>query len=200
MAFYPTKGSIGSGATTDGLANGNYWTKNYVMDRPIIEIWNASAGAATLAADMVGTATIGECNSSLAAAIEMDTTETMGFQFRLPYDMDINKDIDIRVIWSADEAAAAGQTANHVLLYKHVILGTTAVAVPATAFDTNAGAQLSHGANILGAGGWNTIVASKMTTFIPGESRLYISCTTALVTLTKPFIAAYELRYWRRFI
>jgi hypothetical protein len=200
MSNYPTKGSLLGNATTDGLSSNNYFTKEYIIDRPIIEVWNGSWGLTDLsAADSVGTADQVEVNSSLQLAVDFDNAETFGFNFRIPEDCDVSKEMNLRFLWSNSAATNAANTLLLTPLYTHWVPGTTAVAVPATAFSSVAAAQASFGANVQGYTGWSTL-ASGISTAVGGESRLAIKVTATLATITDATVFAAEFRYYRRFI
>ena len=199
---YPTSGTYGSALTHAMLVGAGHTTRNFVNDQPKIDVWNGSWGVTDIsAADSVGTADQVEVNSSLQLGIDFDNAETFGFNFAIPEDADVAKDMDLRFYWSNSAAVAAAETALFTPLYKHLIPGTTAIAVPATAFSTVAAAQASFGANVGGYTGWNTITGGVLTSaYVIGESRLAIKITCTLTTLTDAKITSAQFRYFRKMI
>jgi hypothetical protein len=178
--------------TNTGLANFSHWTKEYLLDKRLVEYFNyqtlgnvtTAAAAAQLANVSAGAAPMAEINSSDVLAQHLDTGDTFNFIWRLPEDMDVSKDVEFYVLWSSGAAAAAGSTAVFLLNYRKIVAGSTAVAAATSLMTSNSGATIGFGANVPGWSPANVIGAGNINTMRPGLDLLVLEHTLTLATLT----------------
>jgi hypothetical protein len=200
MADTPTKRDVTP--TNDGLAGFSHWTRNYVRDRPVVELFNfAKTGisVASFASVGNGAAPYSEVATSDTLSLHMDTGDINAVLWTLPADIDLSKDIDLRAMWSNSAGIAAANTSGLAWKYTKHVPSTTTLAAAATSVDSQAGVQASFGANIPGFTSWSTITGGKINPaiYVPGEGYLTISVTCTLVTLSNIDLYLGQVRYYR---
>jgi hypothetical protein len=100
-----------------------------------LAIQNAT-GPANLLSQGTGTAALAEIASAEVCGFTFDAdSESHGFLWGLPDIIDVSEDINLIVAWSETNAAVAG-SALFSIVYTPLTLGTTAIAVGATALNT----------------------------------------------------------------
>jgi len=204
MASTPTYKTLT--ATPEGLAQYDHFTRNYIIDRPIVTIascWGPDLANGTgLTLLGTGPATSTQVASSGLASINFGATaRTQVVGWRVPQNLDFTKDIEFRVLWSNSAAATAAQTCAWSFAYIKLINGVTTLAVPATTTGiTNPAAQISFGANIPGYSGWATLAGGTITTMTPGDDHLNLLLTETLVTLTTVDLYEVQARYYAKYV
>jgi len=173
-----------------------------IFDRPIKTIPLLAGGhmaVASLVSMGAGTPAVAEINTSEMGGFTTDgNNDSVAILWVLPVDIDLAKDIDLRGLWSNSESAGTG-TGLLKFKYKSFTAGTTAVAVPATACDTDASAQTDLGANIALWSGWSTISGGTIST-TPGDDYLGIKGYVTLDTIADMTVYAYQIRYYRKYL
>lgn len=183
--------------------------KEHGLNRKVYTVVDFSQGGANLQDDApavligagAGAAPESDVGTSLIYSLFMDTTDTFGFRWDIPDEADLTKDVDFRIKWSDDAAAAAGETALFTFLYTVCLNGVTAEAVGATAMDTDAAAQESIAADAAMYTGWNTIAANTLVTATaqPGDDHLNFLVTCTLVALAQASVYKVDCRIRRRY-
>lgn len=205
MAFTPT--SAYTPATAEGLREYSRFTKNFVMDRPVIELFNfmnyLEDSSDNIESMGTGNPEFGELGSSSIGAILMTNTDTHGHLLVLPYWIDPEQQIDFRVLTSNSESAATGSYTITVT-YTPIDVSTesTATAVGATALDTPIAAVTDLAANVATWGQWGYINADKtgVKTLDPGSDLLSIELTAALTTVANASVLQAQYRGYRKYI
>ena len=129
-----------------GAATGYDFEKYKIEYIPLQEQgWNAIAIASDVAdiaiEDSITSSgdqnpSFGEITDSGVAGLKMDATgDLIALMWPIPYDLDIEYDIDFAVQWSSDQATTT-DTLTWKVLYKELTLNSTAIDIPATALDT----------------------------------------------------------------
>jgi len=202
----PTAGHVV--ADDDVLRETCRYSKEHCLDRKIYTVCDFSQHNANLLSTLVmlgagaGNPPQSIIGASLVLSLLTPTAETFAFRWDIPDEADLTKDVDFRVKWSDDAAVVAGDTALFTFLYTVCLNGATAEAVGATAMDTDAPAQLSHGANVAGYTGWNTILAGTLVTATaqPGDDHLnFLVTPTLLATMADCSIYKVDARIRRRY-
>lgn len=103
-------------------------------------VGQTSGAATTLTAGAsAGTVSSAELESALICGLVADDTKTAGVIIPVPNDMDVTASIAFTHYFHFAGATATGDKVTPVTLYKPFTVGTTALAVPATALDTVCG-------------------------------------------------------------
>jgi hypothetical protein len=204
MAHEPTNHTIT--ATARNLRNYSDFAKNYIMDRPIVKLFDFSNFQDGTPANMVsmggGAPILTEINASEIAGLYMDTNlDSYGFQVVLPYDMDVNEDADFRFLWSNSEAAATG-AGLWVMFYNAVHVGVnTAIAVAATQIDVPIQNQVDLAIDVQQWTSWGSISAGALANLTPGDDVLHCCINmTTLDTIADATLYCGQMRYYRRYI
>ena len=194
-------------ATARNLRNYNDFAKNYIMDRPIVKtfdfpnIMNAT-GPADLMGQGGGTPTLPEVNASEICGLFMDTDlDSHGFEVVLPYDMDVDEQVDFRYLWSNSEAAATG-SALWVMFYNPVKVGvSTAIAIAATQIDVPIANQVDLAANVQRWTSCGSISAGFLSALTPGDDVLHCCINmTTLTVLADATLYCGQMRYHRKYL
>jgi hypothetical protein len=186
------------------------FTKNFVADRPIIEVLdftknNNLRAVGPLAIESLGNGNpqLLDINTSDIAGMTFNANgEIYGFEVELPYDMDPNQDVDFRLKWSNSAAAATG-SALWILLYNAVITANagTAIAIGATALDTPYGVDVDAGADIQKWTPWGTIAAGGLSALTPGDDCLDMSLEMdTFDTIVDATLYKVQMRYYKRMV
>ncbi len=189
----------------DSFSSVSPFSSERVFERPIVEIANFSLpgflehddnpeGAGTGAPEYAEIAASSICGVLFAAS-----TDTHGFRWRLPMDIDLSKDIDFRLHWSNSAAAATGSCL-WAVTYLPIVHGTTTIAAPATALDTVVASDVDLGANIMATTEWGSLTGGTLTTVTPGDDSLGIEITATLTTITDATLSAVDARYYRKYL
>jgi hypothetical protein len=202
-SFKPTNGC--GMQTWDALKNSTMVAKEYVIDRPLVNIW--SCGPAMTMTDTLWTATPGsahptytEVNSSgILTPLCNANSEGFAFMWRIPAECDVTKAIDFRILWCDVTDAAAAGTATWTLLYKHLVAGTTAVAVAATALDTTIEACTNVAQYVPVWTTWGSIAATTLSAAVPGDALLGFKATVAISSVTDANPMLVQARYYRKY-
>jgi hypothetical protein len=205
MAFTPTSASGSPSAA--GLREYSRFTKEYVMDRPVIDLFNFTNMRITGPDDFEGMGTgapeFGEIGSSSIGGFKMTNTDTHGHLLVLPYWLDPEQRIDFRILWSNSEAAATGSLILTVT-YTPVDVSTqsTATGVGATALDSTIDSQADLAANVARWTEWGYISANKtgVKDLDPGSDLLSIEITAALTTIADASVLQAQWRGYRKYI
>jgi hypothetical protein len=185
--------------------------KEFFMDKPIITLtkWNrrnyANANADAEYSMLTGTGHTDptEINSSgISAAILNAAAEGFGVEFYLPPDLDTAQAINFRVLFCDVTDAAGTGDPIFTILYKAVIAGTTAQAVPTTALDTIITATTNVAQYVPVWTAWGEIAAatSGIVALTPGDDKLILKVTvTDLDGCTDVNPLAVQVRYSRKY-
>lgn len=179
-----------------------------VQNRKIKNLWNLPALSTTthtseLVSHGTGNAELLEVNTSEICGFDFDADdESFGCLWIYPVEIDLTADIDFRVIWGSDAAAATGSY-QFVVKYTPLAFETTALAVGATALDTAiADDKPIATAFAIQATAWGKLDGGTVSpvTYEPGEAALAIKTYVDVTDISDG--KAYELqaRYYRRFI
>jgi hypothetical protein len=165
--------------------------REWWVERPTVFVgptypaaWNSAAGPTEIVADV-------------ANAIRLVSGEDITFPWRIPQELDRDRAIDLRVLWSKPDTAVTNVT--FVATYK-AIAADAAFAAAATAVDTAIGAQAGLAtANVVREGNWGTIAATAIASTATWLE-IMIDATTLGVGITNADIYGIEIRYYRRFV
>jgi hypothetical protein len=200
-AYRPTGSSTLSSSAE--FSSSSRFAANYVFDRAFLWISMTPVQITTtdgLVSIGTGAGTYTEIGTSEAVALYLDTdADTVGTGVvPIPTDIDLAKDIQCRVIWAQSEAAGTG-TIDFVLTYEIYVGGTTAVTVPNDAFDTDGGAQVDLGADILTLGPWSTIDGGTISA-TPGDDFWAFLLTYDETTAANAEVFGLQCRFFRKFL
>jgi hypothetical protein len=122
----------------------------------------------------------------------------MNWMWHVPADVDLSKDIDVRMVHS-NKVAGAG-TILWTWLYRQIAMGgSVAIAQPTSVFDSNAAPQNTNAtADVPYEQGWSTINGGKLT-LRPGRDLLLLKATCTLVTVVDADAWYPEVQYWSKF-
>jgi len=192
--------------TARNLRNYSDHNKNFVMDRPIVTIFDfpnlQEATPADLLGQGAGTPALTEINASEICGLVMDANlESHGFQVVLPYDMDVTEDVDFRFLWSNSEAAATG-AGLWVMFYNPVRVGViTPIAIAATQIQVPIQNQVDLAANVQQWTSWGSITAGQLGALEAGTDVLHCCINmTTLDTIANATLYCGQMRYYRRLI
>jgi len=188
--------------TADGVANYNRLMKSVYLNRPIRTIWSPHvAGMESETPVLLGSGppALTELNSSGIVGVRFATTDTMSFLWKMPADVDITKDIEIRMIHS-NKVKTAG-TILWTWLYEEIPLGgSVALAAATQAMDEDAAAQNAHSTAFAPqAQGWCKISGNTLS-LTPGVDSLNLLVTNTLVTLADSDALYAEARYYSKYM
>jgi hypothetical protein len=190
------------------LRTGSGFSQEYVIDRPVVDIadfshLNIVDGSGNAGRwNGTGTAELTHINSSEVAGLRLaSNNDSFGVLWTLPVDIDTDKQIDFRVIWSNSEAAGTGSL-TLTGAYTALTLGTTAVAVGGTAFDTTWDGQADLAANVIRATGWGSIDAgtSAIQSLEGGDDLIALHVKGTLTTISNADIYKVQARYYRKWL
>lgn len=192
--------------TSDNLSTVPYLAQR-VLPRVRRHIWGPGAidaqnatGPANLLSQGTGTAAIAEINSSEICGVTFDAdSESVGFLWGLPDIIDLSEAIYIVCIWANSTAAVTG-SAKFSLVYTPITVGTTALAIGATALDTviadDADSATAYAVQETEIGQ----IAASTLSGKPGVD--YLACKVAvdLTTVTDATLLGVVCEFARRFI
>jgi hypothetical protein len=87
--------------------------------------------------------------SSQTSGLLMANSKDLNYLWRLPSDIDTSMKLELAVLMSNSEAASGSKYVTTVTKVKAMIVGTTAVAIPATAVTSEMSVMYAVGANVL---------------------------------------------------
>lgn len=184
--------------------------REVVLDRKKITVFNPNFGGtvynATGPAPLQGTGTgnpllTANGTSEIAGFLTNADNESVGAFFVLPDDMDVTEAVNVFVYWS-NSAAASANSCKWIGTYREYVAGTTAVAVPATAYGTNRADQVcTGGADVLMCSAESIIAAAGLTaTLKPGVDAMGLKEKVDLTTITDATLWAILVEYGRQYI
>lgn len=137
---------------------GGFYTIAHASDAADVAIGDlmVSAGA--------GNPSMMEVTDSGVTGLLIDAAgDLVTLMWPIPYDCDVQSNIDVAVLWSSDQTTTT-DTFTWKVLYKELTVDTTAVDIPATALDTAITADTNIGtANALQQTPWGTINGGTLT-------------------------------------
>ena len=119
--------------------------------------------AANLVGAGVGDPIQGEVGTTGVGAIrfQVDGDTHVFCPVWLPDELDVNRDISFKLIWSIDQVAGDGITFD--ILYSELTLDSSAMIAGATALSTAIGADTGLGAGIASGAGWGVLDGGTLT-------------------------------------
>jgi len=197
MGYSPSQ-SFGT-SSWDALVNASPLSK-FIFDRPVKSHWLLPVGANNSIVSMgAGTPAVAEIATAEVGGFTLDAdNESVSMFWELPLDIDLSKELNFRVLWSNSQSAATG-SGRHYFVYGAITVGTDAIAVAATAADTDAANQADLAANIPQWNGWNTIDGASISD-TPGDDFLIVKCYVDLTTITNSTIYCYQSRFYRKWL
>jgi hypothetical protein len=196
----PTRGS--SVSSWSDFVVSSPFSQNKVIDRP--RVWVPVAGGAELSVSSLvglgtGTPALSEINNSEIAGFTLDANnEAVAALVPVPSDIDVAKDIRIRVLWSNSESAGTG-AATFTCEYTPLTIGTDAIAVGGTALDTAITADVDLAANVLNWSPWGVIAGGTLAD-TPGDDVIVVRCKVTLDTIANATVYAFQMDYYREYI
>jgi hypothetical protein len=177
----------------------------FIGHRPIIELYNFTKlglqAAGPLAVQSLGTgnAPAAVINSTIGAALHMDTTDAFNLIFKVPNDMDPAKGIDFRYNYSVAEATGSGKNVNFVTKISALTAGS-AYAVGATAAGSDMAATLCAGSDKLEISPWCSYTDAVIAALglKPGYDMISYLVTATLAVAANVDLWMIEMRYWRK--
>jgi len=166
-------------------------------------IANASDQADIAAEDAVqsvagGNPSFGEVSTFGLTGLHIDGDgDTVGLLWPVPYDCDVESDIEFRVWWSSASSTTT-DTITWKVLYGEYTVDAEAVAAPATALSTAIAADTLVGANYIQASPWGVLNGGTLTN--GNMVGLYVECDAGDMTYGSEATYGYflEIRYVRR--
>jgi len=138
--------------------------------------------------------------SSIGGVLIAASTDGYGQLWQLPSEIDLTADIKFRVLFSESGTGGSGSFLAAVT-YKELVLGTTAVAIGATALSTAITATTpSTTANCLQGTVWGTLNGNTLTAGGQGENCVSLNVVGTLTTITDASMVALQCEYERRFV
>ena len=182
--------------------------KEFIFDRPIVDIWNAGPNYSTTDGHWTVTPgsahpTIAEINSSgIIAPVCNADNEGFGTLWKLPPSIDVAQEIGFRLLTCNVTDAAGTGTELWAITYKALVAATTAVAVPATAMGTVVTATTNLAQYVTVWSSWGLIAAatSGITTLIPGDDALILKCIVDITSVTDTNPLILQARYYRKYL
>lgn len=188
--------------TPEMIATYNRLMRSAHLDRPIRSFWsNHPAGLEATGLTYLGAGppATTELNASDICGVRFATTDTMSFMRRLPADVDISKDIELRMIHS-NKVNTAGTILWGFNWLEIPLAGAIAIGVPAGVMDEDAAAQVAHTTAFAPqAQGWNKINGGTLT-LTPGVDYLALLVTNTLTVLADADAWEIQIRYWSNFM
>lgn len=148
MTTSPVNNSV---VTADDLAR-NHFGANFAphqVERVIWEATNLQNATGPASLQNYDEQSNAEIASSQMAGITLATGKDINFLWRLPNDIDVTKEVAFNLLCSNSEAVDATKYCTFVTLVKAFIVGTTAIAIPATAVTSEMSTIANVGANVL---------------------------------------------------
>jgi hypothetical protein len=209
LSFYPSNGT--GLASVHSFREGTRDAKEFASDIVYRSIWDTTGMSLYELTDtslktVEPDALITEINSSGITGPLCDTAAD-GFTalWNLPAEIALDETISFRILWCGNTDAAGTGHPVWTIVYKHLVNGTTAVAVPATALDTTVATATGDQSNLAvyvpQFTGWGSISASTLIAAVPGDAAIALKCTcTNLDGCTDAVPLALQVRYYRRWI
>ncbi len=205
MSHKPTSAS--GTATKDGLREYSRFSKEYLMDRPIIDLWpfqNYVEHDDNPEAMGNGTPEFAEINTAEIGGVLVATSnDAYGHLIVLPYWIDPAAQIDFRVLWSNSQSAGTG-TFDVAVKYTPIDVSaeSVALAIGATALDSTIDSQADLAANVPLWTEWGYINAEKtgVKDLTPGDDLLAITTIGTLTTITSASMIQMQMRAYRKYI
>jgi len=203
--FEPTSAS--GKATAKGLRNYGRFASEYILDRPVNELFNFQNFVEHDPDNTEGMGTgapeFGEISTSSIGGIKMVNTDTYGFLMVVPAWCDPASQWDFRILWSNSEAAATGSVL-YAVTYTPIKVATqaTALAAGATALDTVIASDVDAAANVPQWTTWGSISADKtdVKDLIAGTDLISMEITAALTTIADASVLQAQYRVARRYL
>ena len=175
----------------------------FVADKVRRELWNFPNVAehdSSLISAGEGTASLTELNSSEICGFVLDaSTEAYGHLWVLPSEIDLEEDINFRVLWEEHGTGGAG-SALFAVSYTPLTAGTTALAIGATVLDTVIVACAPSTTDYcLQWSSWGSIAGGTLSNE-PGDDALALTTVVTLDTITNANIINLQVEYSRRFV
>lgn len=206
MAYEPTTATRGvRNRRNSDLREYNDLTKNYVRDTKtitIVDFPNLLDSAGNLNSMGNGNPTLDDINTSDIGCLDFDATgEIYGFSVILPEDMDQDEEVGFRVKWLKVQAAAAGTgAALWALTYNAAVMGTTALAIGATALTVPIPNQVDLAQYVPQWTQEGTLAAGTLSALTPGDDALDCSLAVTLDTITDAQLMAVQMIYRTRLL
>lgn len=205
MAITPS--SAYTPATADGLREYSRFTKNFLIDRPVVELFNFQNFVEHDPDNTEGMGTgapeFAEITTSSIGGIKMTNTDTYGFLTVLPYWVDPAAAQDFRILWSNSEAASTGSVL-FAITYTPVPVASKSVALTAgaTALGTVITSQVDLAANVPQWSSWGVIAADTATVkdMVPGDDLFCVEITAALTTIADASVIQAQYRGTRKYV
>jgi hypothetical protein len=172
--------------TTQQILEESQFGANFVAGRREVVIWECPivrnvTGPADLenydGLDYVAVA------SSQTCGVKMANGGDINLMWWLPNELDVTQDIEFNLLCSNSETVDATKYHTFVTLYKALIVGTTAVAIPATAVTSEMATIKNIGANILQKSAtWAKIAGATVTAagVVAGRDALMLMFTDTI--------------------
>lgn len=182
--------------------------KEFIFDRPIVDIWNAGPNYTTTDGHWsvtpgTGHPTIADVNSSgIIAPVCNANSEGITTLWKLPDEIDVAQEIDVRLLTCNVTDAAGAGTETWTVVYKALVAGTTAVGAASTALGTTIEATTNLAQYVATWSTWGVIAAatSGITTLVPGDDALIFKATVALSSVTDSNPLIMQARYYRKYL
>lgn len=159
-------------------------------------------GAADNAESMgAGAPEFAEVNSSeIGAVLTAASNDSYGQLWQLPCGIDLTAAIKFRVLFSESGTGGAG-SAQYVVKYTELVLGTTALSIGATALSTAISATTpSTTAHCIQGTEWGTLNGNTLTAGGQGENCVALITTCTLTTISDASAYALQVEFDRRFV
>lgn len=183
------------------LANHSEFTKTFVNDRVIKELFTFPNMTATGDSELEGMDTgvplLDEVSTTGIGAPLLTTTDSYSFMVPMPQDIDLDKDVCFRYQFSNHEAAATG---SYIPTMEYTIIhsGVTAMAVGSSVIDSIFSSQVDLAANIPLWTAWGTINASKLSAMDADNDHLNVQLTATLTTVASISALRGQMLYYRK--
>jgi len=204
--YRPTNGA--GLQTAQQFREGTKIGKEFIFDRPIVDIWNAGPNYTTTDGHWSFTPgsahpTVADVNSSgVIAPLCNANSEGVVTFWKLPDSIDVAQAIDFRILTCNVTDAAGAGTETWTVVYKAITAGTTAIGAASTALGTTIEATTNLAQYVQTWSTWGTIAAatSGITTLIPGDDALIVKATVALSSVTDSNPLIIQARFYRKYL
>ena len=202
-AVSPSRGS--SVSSWSEFLTSSPFAANYVIDRPTVWV-PFNGGFQGTVASLVGLATgtpvWTEVNTSGVGGylLDADSESVVAGPFPISPDIDLSKDIDMRVLWSNSDPAATG-SALFACTYEILTIGTSTIGAgePDDALDTVITTDVDLAANVTNLSPWGTIAGGTITVAAE-DNMLIVKCNVDLTTIANATVYGLQIRHYRKFL